>query len=473
MFVGRTAELKKLNQMYQSDQFEFAVLYGRRRVGKTTLINEFCADKKTIFYVATEAAEKENLAQFSQCIFKIMVNGESGASFNSFHDLLNYLDSICNEERLILVIDEYPYLAESCKAISSMIQAHIDQTWQNSKLFLILCGSSMSFMENQVLGYKSPLYGRRTAQFKIRPFTYFESRGMLRSFSLEEQAILYGVTGGIPEYLSRLNSKLSMDENLIQLFFEESGRLYEEPGNLLKQELKDPATYHSIISAVAQGASKLNEIATKVGIETSATSAFLSSLISLGLVKKEVPITEPANSRKTIYLLADQMFRFWYRFVSPNVSSIVWGLGEQIYYTLVKPQLNHYMGLIFEEICKEYCYQPDILRDMPFFYQKLGRWWGNNPKMRRQEEIDILAFDDSHILIGECKWNEAPVSLPVLQQMIEKGTLFMQPQKYYYLFAKNGIAKDAEEFLSVHDDFKVVTFKDIMMYTSDNALKDT
>lgn len=461
MFVGRETELNKLNAMYQSNQFEFAVLYGRRRVGKTTLINEFCKDKKTIFFVATESTGKENLAQFSKCVLKSITGSEGDFSFSSYEDLFQYIDSICKKERLILAVDEYPYLAESHKAISSSLQVHIDHMWKDSKLFLILCGSSMSFMENQVLGYKSPIYGRRTAQMKIHPFSYFDSRRMLSHFTSEEQAVLFGVTGGIPEYLSRIRSNLSLDENLIQLFFEPSGRLYEEPSNLLKQELKEPATYHSVLRAVAQGASKLNEISTKVGIETSAASAFLNSLISLGLVKKEVPVTEPQTSRKTIYLLEDQMFRFWYCFVAPNTSNITWGLGRQVYETMVRPQLNSYMGLVFEDICRQCFYQPQFLKTLSFFPQKTGRWWGNNPKERKQEEIDILAFDEENLLLGECKWNESLVPLTVLQQMEERGALFVKRHKYYILFAKNGVTDSALQYIKAKQWFRIITFEEI------------
>ena len=251
MFVGRQRELNKLESMYSSAQFELAVFYGRRRVGKTTLINEFCRDKETIFFVASEATGQENLKQFSKAVFQTVNPNAPSPSFSSYDELLTYIDGICMERRLILVIDEYPYLASSYKAISSLLQAHIDHSWQNSQLFLILCGSSMSFMEHQVLGYQSPLYGRRTAQFKIHPFTFFETRAMCPSFSSEEQAILYGITGGIPEYISRISSKLTLDENIVELFFTESGRLYEEPSNLLKQELRDPSTYNSVIGAIA------------------------------------------------------------------------------------------------------------------------------------------------------------------------------------------------------------------------------
>lgn len=381
MFVGRERELKKLNDMYQSNQFEFAVLYGRRRVGKTTLIREFMKDKQGVYYMSVEGTKKENLSGLSKALLFQDGVQKSTVEFRDYEDLLDYIDSIAlSDHRVMIAIDEYPYLAASYPSISSMLQSHIDGCWKNSRIFLILCGSSMSFMEEQVLGYKSPLYGRRTAQFKIHPFTFFESRQMLMNFSPEDQAILYGVTGGIPEYLSRINEKYSVDENIIQLFFEESGRLFEEPVNLMKQEMREPMTYHSIISAIASGAGKLNEIATKTGLETSGCSNQLTSLIALGIVKREVPVT----SRKTLYCLQDSMFLFWYRFVRPNISSISRGVGEQIYRTLVLPQLNDFMGHVFEEICRQYLYLPDVYSGLPFSVGEVGRWWGNNSQKKRQ-----------------------------------------------------------------------------------------
>lgn len=202
---------------------------------------------------------------------------------------------------------------------------------------------------------------------------------MLEGFSKEDQALLYGVTGGVPEYLSRINRKEDVDANIISLFFDETGRLFDEPSNLLKQELREPATYHSIISAIAGGASRINEIATKTGLETSAVSNQITSLIKLGLVEKEVPITEERNSRKTIYFLSDSMFRFWYRFVRPNVSAIMRGTGEFIYQS-IKTQLSDFMGKVFEQICADYLYLPEIYSELPFAIGNIGRWWGNNPK---------------------------------------------------------------------------------------------
>ena len=446
MFAGRQKELKKLESMYQEDIFQFAVIYGRRRVGKTTLIAEFLKDRQAISYIAIEGTMKENLTGLSMEVMRGL-SGGSGfgeAVYPDFESLLTEIDRRCKEQRLILAIDEYPYLAASYPAISSMLQKHIDTCWKDSGLFLILCGSSMSFMENQVLGYKSPLYGRRTAQFKIKPFTFFESREMLEVFGPEEQAVFYGVTGGVPEYLNRIQKKKTLDENLLSLFFDDNGMLFEEPINLLKQEMRDPASYHSIISAIASGASKLNEIAVKTGLESSACSNLLTSLIQIGIVEKERPVTEKESSRKTLYRLQDSMFLFWYRFVRPNITAISMGIGEVVYKNNVKPQLSDFMGTIFEEICKQYLCRADVYTTLPFMFGKMGRWWGTNSKERRQEEIDIVAIGENQMLFGECKWRKEKADRKVLRTLVDRGELFACPEKYYYVFSKSGFEENIE-----------------------------
>lgn len=435
MFAGRKKELKKLESMYASSDFQFAVLYGRRRVGKTTLIAEFIKNKQAISYISIEGTMKENLDGLSHAVMRWR---GIDAVYGDFETLFQDIDRISKKERLIFAIDEYPYLAASYPGISSVIQKHIDSCWKDSRLFLILCGSSMSFMENQVLGYKSPLYGRRTAQFKIRPFTFFEAREMLGGFAPEEQAILYGVTGGVPEYLSRIGNHMSVDENLISLFFDDNGTLFEEPVNLLKQEMREPASYHSVIAAIAGGANKLNEISVKTGLESSACSNFMTSLIQIGIVEKERPVTEKESSRKTIYRLQDSMFLFWYRFVRPNTTAIAMGTGEFLYTEYIKPQINSFMGNIFEDICRQYLYRPDVYQSLPFFFGKLGRWWGTNAAKKREEEIDIVALGEDKMLFGECKWRNGKVDACVIQTLLERGELFACPEKYYFVFSKSG-----------------------------------
>lgn len=460
MFIGRKKELNKLDEMYSSNQFEFAVIYGRRRIGKTTLITEFCKNKKAIYYISVESTFKENLENLSRAVFEVLVPDIEMPAFDSFDKLLNFIDKYSNE-RIILAIDEYPYLAESDRSISSRLQAHIDQHWKHSKVMLILCGSSMSFMEYQVLGYNSPLYGRRTAQFKLQPFTYFETRGFAKQYSPEDQALLYGVTGGIPEYLARFSPKKNLSENIIDLFFTSSGMLFEEPTNLLKQELKNFAIYNAVIKAIAMGARRLNEIATKVGEDTAACANQVNALISLGIVKKEVPVTESETSRKTLYRLADSMFSFWYCFVSPNISNIERGMGATIYERKIKKQLSHFMGSVFEEICIQYMYLPEILSVSPFVYGNIGRWWGTNAKKKRQEEIDLLSVDGSSILLGECKWTNENVDLPIVMNLLERGELFSQNDIWYYIFAKNNFTPAVRNYVDSNEKIRIITFAEM------------
>lgn len=440
MFVGRKHELDSLNKAYQKKSFQFPVIYGRRRVGKTTLINAFTKGKKAIYFVAIQSTAKENLAVLSAQILSVLAPDAPQNPFASFREAIEYVFERARNERLIFAIDEYPYLAGSDKSVSSVLQAAIDKYQDNSKLFLILCGSSMSFMEKQVLGYKSPLYGRRTAQIKLLPFDYKESAEMLPDFSDEDKIIIYSVTGGIPEYLSRVDPSLSVFENVRDLLFDTSGRLFEEPTNLLKQELKIPETYNAIITAVADGYSKLNEIATKVGIETSQCSKMLATLIGLGLVRKEHPVTEQ-NSKKSIYLLDDWMFIFWYRFVLPEISRITVGLGETVCEEIFEQQLSSHTGRAFEECVKQYMWRLLKAKKSPVSFKKLGRWWGRNPKLRREEEIDFIAYSADSAIFGECKWRNAQTGEDVLDDLIRKSDLLPGfTKKQYMLFSKAGFS---------------------------------
>ncbi|MCH4890628.1 ATP-binding protein [Acidaminobacter sp. JC074] len=445
MFVGRQIELNKLEKRHKSNEFEFAVIYGRRRIGKTTLIQEFCKGKKAIYFVAREANDSLNLVNFSKEVFRTLnPEVETRPVFSDWDAALSFIVEIAQKERIVLVIDEYPYLAESNRSISSTLQAYIDLNFKQSQLFLILCGSSMSFMENQVLGYKSPLYGRRTIQFKIKAFNFLTSSEMLSGYSLEDKILLHVITGGIPEYLSRIDKTVTAKDNIVGLFFNESGHLYEEPSNLLKQELRDPATYNGIIEAIANGASRLNEIASKNGMASNACSKYIRSLIDLGIIKKEKPINEK-HGRKSIYLLEDQMFRFWYRFVPQNLSSIASGLGGAVYDRYVLPELPTFMGLAFERICVEYILELNSKQELSFLIGEIGRWWGNNPLKKRQEEIDIIATDGKNALFGECKWRNEVIGVKVFNALKEKSEIFKEFSKIeYILFSKSGFTEELQ-----------------------------
>ena len=313
-FIGREYELKELNEEYNKGNFALSVIYGRRRVGKTYLIKEFLKDKKGYYFVALESNALINLSLLSMAVYKACGNLKGLPDFLDFESAFRYLFEYAKENRIVFVIDEYPYLAQTTEYISSLLQKLIDEYRDNSKLFLILCGSSMSFMENQVLAYKSPLYGRRTSQLKINPFNYLDAAKFVENYSYKEKAIVYGLTGGIAEYLTFFDDNVELKTNIINNFLKTSGRLFEEPTNLLKQELRQPKTYNDILFAIAGGASKLNEIATKLNMQTGGLTHYINSLVELGIVAKKTPVLDRKNKRP-IYVIKDTMFRFWYYFV--------------------------------------------------------------------------------------------------------------------------------------------------------------
>ena len=291
MFYCREKELAKLNKRYDSSDFQCIIIYGRRRVGKTALINEFCKNKPTVYFSALKATANKNLSALSHAIHLFKEPEDSGyPEYRSFDDALREISRLARNDRLIFVIDEYPYLAKAERAISSMLQHIIDHVWSKTKLYLILCGSSMSFMEKQVLGDESPLYGRRTGQFKLEPLTYRETALFSPHLAPEQNALIYGITGGVPHYINKLDVKADVDKALLNNLFDRSSYLYEEPENLLKQELREPSQYSEILSAIAEGASKMAEIASQCKMDTAACSKYLKTLMELGIVKKEHPL---------------------------------------------------------------------------------------------------------------------------------------------------------------------------------------
>ncbi|MBQ6843738.1 MAG: ATP-binding protein [Agathobacter sp.] len=461
MFIGREKELGNLNRLYASDKFEFVVIYGRRRVGKTAIINEFTKEKCAICFTGVETNEKQNLENFSKCILEYVTKKPVNTFFDSFQTALEYVFELSEEERMILVIDEYPYVARASKSFASTLQLLIDKYKDTSKLFLILCGSSMSYMEDQVLAYKAPLYGRRTAQFKVQPFEFLEACQYFTHLSNENKALAYGIVGGTPQYLLQLNDNLSIEDNIKNTYLNPSSSIYEEPQNLLKQEVREPAIYNAIIAAIAAGYSKMSEISTKVGEDTSVCATYIKNLISLGLVKRETPFGED-SVRKTIYSIEDNMFRFWYRFVPENTSIISRGAAD-LAYNRIKPHLSDYMGRVFEDICKQYLWSLLLTGKCAIDFTDIGRWWGTNPKTRQQVEIDIMGTADKNTaLFGECKWTNEKVDLGILESLIEKSQLFHYENKHYYLFAKNGFTKGCVDKAEEMGNVILVNYEDII-----------
>ena len=461
MFYCREEELRTMNNRYKKGHFECVVIYGRRRVGKTALINEFCKGKPTVYFSALNASSQENLEALSKAIYTCQnPDSTSAPTYRSYEDALEAITGMAMEKRLVFVIDEYPYLAKAEKSISSRLQHIIDHSWQDSRIYLILCGSSMSFMEYQVLGYESPLYGRRTAQFKIQALTYREITEFHPELKAADQALLYGVTGGIPHYINKLDVESNLDEALLDNLFSTSSYLFEEPENLLKQELREPAIYNSVISAIAAGASHSNEISTKVGLESGVCAKYLKVLLDLGILKKETPITEKPG-KKTIYAIDDNFFRFWYRFVPRNMSVISVGRMRAVYEQAVKRFYPDYMGLVFEKMCQEYLLR--YAKDLPILLSNVGQWWGTDSKTRREVQIDIVGapVDGNEYLIGSCKYRNEKIGIEELELLRRYAAVFRQNVIFhYFIFSKGGFTQALLE-AEMQGEVTLLTLEDL------------
>lgn len=461
MFIGRERELKTLEQLYKSNKFEFVVLYGRRRVGKTALLTKFIENKEAIYFVGVESNAQQNLDNFSRIILEYASGIAGETSFSSFQAALEYVFKLAEKERVVLVIDEYPYVARSSKSLASTLQLLIDQHKDRSKLMLILCGSSMSYMEDHVLAYKAPLYGRRTAQIKLLPFDFEETCRYFKHFAPEDKALAYGIVGGTPQYLLQINDCLSIEENIKNTFLNPMSFLYEEPINLLKQEVREPAIYTAIITAIATGASRMSEISSKVGEDTNVCATYLKNLIALGIVQKETPYGEK-SSRKSLYSIEDNMFRFWYRFVPENNSLISRGATDLVY-RRIEPQLSDHMGKVFEEICKQYLWKLLLEGKSPVAFTSLGRWWGTDPIQKSQTEIDVLGVQDKNTaLFAECKWTNEKIDLGVLETLIYRSKLFPYTHVQYYLFSRAGFTKGCMEKAGKLGNVALVRYEDML-----------
>ena len=469
MFVGREKELESLKEFYDKDGIGMTVIYGRRRIGKSTLINEFVNGKRTVFYTATKVGKTRNLELFSKQVLDLLMPGLDNISFQTIEAVFDFIDKNIGEDKLVLVIDEFPYWAEKDEALLSVLQKYIDTVWRDKNLKLILCGSALSFMENKVLSEKSPLFGRRDSQIKLEAFNYLDSAKFVPNYSNEDKAICYGITGGVAKYLSMIDPTKSIDENIVKLFFRTDGYLYDETRNLLTQEFSDISLVNNIIEQIASGENTLNIIASKIGEKDQTVLYSLEKLMNVGLIEKKKCITEEKNKKKTQYVLKDYMFKFWYEFIPKATSVIEMGQGDIYYKKVVKPLLHSFMGPVFEEMCRYYTLMNGILGKYGCFVTSVGSWWGvekitDSEGIARIQsaDIDVVALSDidKRAIIGECKFKNEKIDKGVYETLIRRGNLI--PKKYkvskYMFFSLSGFT----------DWFETILDEDILLLTLDS-----
>ena len=463
-FIGRKIELESLEAAYAKDNFQMCILYGRRRVGKTTLINEFIRGKDHISFTAIKGSLSRNLDLFGESVLDYFMPGMTGFNFKDIKDIFQIISKNIGDQKLIIAIDELPYLAEADESFLSLLQIEIDKNWLHKKIFLILSGSSISFMEQEILSSKSPIYGRRTMQIDLKPFDYIDTAKFVPNYNEEEKAICYGITGGIAKYISMFDSKKSLDENIIDLYFSPSGFLYEEPHNLLVQEFKNAPVYEDVISAVANGANKAVEIKDKTGLESASVHNVLDHLIETRIIEKTYCITEEGNSKKIRYALSDGMFLFWHIFIPKSISQIEIGNGKNYYLTQVKPRLHDYMGEIFEKMCRHYLLLNAFSETMPCPIMEVGKWHGTNQKKKEQTDIDVVGLNpiEKKAILGECKFRNSPIDKAGLDVLLERTNLI--DKKYevisYYLFSLSGFTNWLTANAAKHNT-KLITIKEM------------
>ena len=445
------------------------VIYGRRRIGKSTLITEFAKDKKTIFYTATKVGKNRNLELFSKQVVDMLMPGVEDISFNTTEAVFDFIDKNIGDEKVVLVIDELPYWAERDDALLSILQKYIDTVWNDKNLKIILCGSALSFMEKKVLSEKSPLFGRRDSQIKLEAFNYLDAAKFVSDYSYEDKAICYGITGGVAKYLSMIDPEKSIDENIVRLFFRTDGYMYDETRNLLTQEFSDISIVNNIVEQIASGENTLNIIAGKIGEKEQTVLYSLDKLINVGLVEKKKCITDEKNKKKTQYVLKDYMFKFWYEFIPKATSVIEMGQGEVYYQKVVKPVLHSFMGSVFEEMCRYYTLKQGITGQYGCFVTTVGTWWGvenikdENGDIRTQSaDIDVVALSetDKKAVIGECKFKNEKIDKGIYETLLRRGKLISAQYKVskYIFFSLSGYT----------DWFESISDKDVLLLTLDS-----
>jgi len=400
LFVDRNVELEELRRLLVSDGFGFAVLYGRRRIGKTRLVLEALKEKNHIYYLAVEG---ENLRHFSGAIAQKFPNAKDFKE--DWEVLLNFLKD--NVE--VLVIDEFQNLVKEDKSVLSLFQRAIDTSLKGSNLKLIALGSSVSMISSVLLQYRSPLYGRRTYTKKVTAMSYLNIKGFFPSASAQELAEIYGFADGIPYYLEKIRLPFWawLDTELHSASF-----VKEELDFMLRYEFEDLSTYKTILEAIAKGKTRVSEIKDYARIQRTDLSPYLAKLINTGFIRRELPLTEPATSKMGRYYIEDQFVAFWFRFIYPNLSDIEAGIYTANH---IRNGYSQYMGYVFEKICKQALIE--LIKQHRFSYTKVGKWW------HKDCEIDLVALDieRKEILFVECKWQENVNANKVLANLKEKA----------------------------------------------------
>lgn len=452
-FIARKNELAFLQEKYESRGGQLVILYGRRRIGKTETISHFCKDKNPVFFTCTLTEDSAQLKNFSQKLLSFDIPQRRYVTeFSNWEQALLAVKDIpvLGGKKQILVIDEFPYMAKENPEIPSILQKLWDTEFKDSNVMIILCGSAMSYIEKEILSEKNPLYGRATGIYKMLPMPYFDSVKFFPNWNNRDKVLAHAILGGIPYYLSQFDDSKDLKQNICSSVLKRGSILYSEPEFLMRQELREPGTYNTIIQSIASGKTAFNEIQQSTLIEKGKLSVYLKNLIELGIALREFPVLssekEKQNAQRGLYRLKDSFFCFWYKFVFPNLSSLEFGDWENIYDSVIEPQFNEYASASFENVCIEWLRVQNHNHKLPFIFTQIGRWWDKNT------EIDIVAAneDKSQLISAECKFHNSEVNDSALEKHRLKDLSSLTKKEnaiidcWYFSWA--GFTEQAKEF---------------------------
>ena len=442
MFVGREKELKLIQEKVDSDVFEFGILYGRRRIGKTRLLAEAMKNNDVIYYSASEMGTTQNLLAFTNVVTDYFMDS---VIFADYSMLFDYVAKRAEDRHILFVIDEFTYLFNNNEGLLSVLQNSIDSCFKNSKLTLIISGSHIGMMEDAI-SYHKPLYARSTFKIHLKPFDYYEASEFYKTYSSIERLRAYSVFGGVPFYLEKIDSRKTLEQNIMDLIIGTGAVFENEIYFFLQQEVRSIASYGAILKAVASGATRLNEISTKSKVNNSGTtSKYITTLINLGIMKKEICFGENINSRKTIYSIIDNFFHFYFEFIEFNKSGMTILPKEIFYNKFIAPKIEKFISLKFETIAKEYLIRSNLQLDNKEYFYEIGRYWYNDAKLKKNIEIDIATKSEAGISVYECKWTNDIFRLNTVKHLKEKSEI-LKPVKSGG-FSKNGYSADARSEL--------------------------
>ncbi len=455
-FVDRQRELQALQREYEREASSLVVLYGRRRVGKTELIRHFIAEKPSLYFLATEESEAMNREAFQRQVAEFLENDLLRDSlFARWEPIFEQLAAASRERRIVLVFDEFQYIAKSSPAFLSVFQRIWDTRLKNANVMVILCGSLVSMMLTQTLHHSSPLYGRRTAQLHLRPIPFAHyAEFFAGNLSKEELVKRYSITGGVPKYIEMFTQGTNLSQAIEENILAPSSFLFDEPTFLLQQEVSDIGSYFSILRVIAAGNHKLSKIATTLQQKQTNLPRYLKVLMDLDLLAQEVPVTEanPEKSKRGLYQIRDHFIRFWFQFIYPNRSYLEMGHFDVVLHRLKKNFIDTQVSFVYEQICQEMLWELSAERKLPCLLERVGRWWDSS------HEIDVVGLSEESgvLVLGECKFWAGAVGGNVLVEL-EKKSSFVDWHRgdrrlFYVIFSIHGFSEDLQCTAKARED---------------------